>query len=172
VVSVAFGGRLAGSEQFDRLFKEGMALVDRTAAYLDGTGRKEARGLRPPVNVIYATESMRLTTRLLELASWLLIRRAVNEGEITAAEAAAKRARVKLRPHGRPAHIAHYCELPEGLRALIEESFALNDRVQRLDRMISPPVPAAEADPADNPVAAQQARIIAAFGPRTRSAGR
>ena len=46
-----------------------MGLVERTAAYLDGQGRKEARALRGPVAVLYATESMRLTTRLLELAS-------------------------------------------------------------------------------------------------------
>ena len=29
----------------------------------------------------YATESMRLTTRLLELASWLMVRRALKEGD-------------------------------------------------------------------------------------------
>ena len=74
-----------------------MGLVERTAAYLDGQGRKEARALRGPVAVLYATESMRLTTRLLELASWLMIRRALKEGEITAKEARSKRERVKLR---------------------------------------------------------------------------
>src|SRR5919108_3720902 len=70
--TVSFGERFAASELFDRVFQEGMALVERTAAYLDGEGRKEAKLLRPPVSVIYATESMRLTTRLLELASWLV----------------------------------------------------------------------------------------------------
>ena len=30
---------------------------------------------------------MRLTTRLMQLASWLLLQRAVNEGEITAENA-------------------------------------------------------------------------------------
>ena len=74
-----------------------MGLVETTASYLDGQGRKEARALRGPVAVLYATESMRLTTRLLELASWLMIRRALKEGEITATEARTKRERVKLR---------------------------------------------------------------------------
>ena len=64
------GEHFAASDQFDAIFKEGMGLVERTAAYLDGPGRKEARALRGPVAVLYATESMRLTTRLLELASW------------------------------------------------------------------------------------------------------
>ena len=75
--TVSFGERFAASDQFDAIFREGMGLVERTAAYLDGQGRKEARALRGPVAVLYATESMRLTTRLLELASWLMIRRAL-----------------------------------------------------------------------------------------------
>ena len=95
--TVSFGEHFAASDQFDAIFKEGMGLVERTAAYLDGPGRKEARALRGPVAVLYATESMRLTTRLLELASWLMIRRALKEGEITPDEARAKRERVKLR---------------------------------------------------------------------------
>ncbi len=64
-ITVSFGERFAASDQFDAIFKEGMALVERTATYLDGAGRKESRALRGPVAVLYATESMRLTTRLL-----------------------------------------------------------------------------------------------------------
>ena len=95
--TVSFGEHFAASDQFDAIFKEGMGLVERTAAYLDGPGRKEARALRGPVAVLYATESMRLTTRLLELASWLMIRRALKEGEITSDEARAKRERARPR---------------------------------------------------------------------------
>ena len=91
---VSFGERFQASEQFDHVFKEGMALVERTASYLDGPGRKEAKTPAGGVSVLYATESMRLTTRLLDLASWLLIRRALNEGDITDEEAQKKRRRV------------------------------------------------------------------------------
>src|SRR5204863_2960387 len=127
--TISFGERFAASDQFDAIFKEGMALVERTATYLDGAGRKESRALRGPVSVLYATESMRLTTRLLELASWLMIRRAQKEGEINAEEARAKRERVKLRAPGRPSHVKGFVELPEGLRGLIDASYALNDRI-------------------------------------------
>ena len=82
-VTISFGEHFAASDQFDAIFREGMALVERAATYLDGPGRKEARALRGPAAMLYATESMRLTTRLLELASWLMIRRAHKEGEIT-----------------------------------------------------------------------------------------
>jgi regulator of CtrA degradation len=136
-VMISFGERYAQSDQFDKVFKEGMALVERTAAYLDGPGRQESKQLKSPLTLIYATESMRLTTRLLELASWLLIRRGVKDGEISTAEATVRRERVKLQPLGRPSHVKNYAELPDGLRELIDESFALNDRILQLDRAIT-----------------------------------
>jgi regulator of CtrA degradation len=168
--TVSFGEHFAASDQFDAIFKEGMALVERTAAYLDGPGRKEARALKGPVAVLYATESMRLTTRLLELASWLMIRRALKEGEITPDEARAKRERVKLRGPGRIAHVRGFADLPLGLRQLIEASYALSDRIFQLDRAIE--VVVDQATGCDNPVGAQVTRLEEAFGkPRRRTLG-
>jgi regulator of CtrA degradation len=167
--TVSFGEHFAASDQFDAIFKEGMSLVERPAAYLDGAGRKEARSLRGPASVLYATESMRLTTRLLELASWLMIRRAQKQREITAEEARIKRGRVKLRVSTRPSHIAGFADLPQGLRLLIDASSALNDRIVQLDRAIE--VVVADAVVADNPVGAQVTRLEEAFAkPRRRAA--
>src|SRR5262245_56987338 len=95
-VPVSFGEGLAGSQVFGNLFRDGMALVEETAAYLDGPGRKESRNLERGSSLAYATESMRLTTRLMQLASWLLLHRAVNEGEMSLAQASRERAKVKL----------------------------------------------------------------------------
>ena len=81
--TVAFGQKLAASQAFSVLFREGMALVEETAAYLDGAGRQDAKKLDRSAALTYATESMRLTTRLMQLASWLLLHRAVNEGEMS-----------------------------------------------------------------------------------------
>jgi regulator of CtrA degradation len=133
-ITVPFASHLVSTEHFTQIYKDGMALVERTASYLDGEGRRDAKSLKPPLSVIYATESMRLTTRLLEVASWLLIQRAHNEGEITSEEARAKRSRVKLRTLGRPSHIQNYAGLPKGLRELIEQSFRITDRVVQLDQ--------------------------------------
>ena len=83
---VSFGERLAGSQAFSILFREGMALVEETAGYLDGPGRRESKVLERSAALAYATESMRLTTRLMQLASWLLLHRAVNEGEMSLAQ--------------------------------------------------------------------------------------
>lgn len=159
-----FGERFQSSEQFDVVFKEGMALVERTASYLEGPGRAEAKRLSSPANVLYATESMRLTTRLLDLASWLLIRRAIKEGEISEAEAQKKRKTVTLQALSKPAHVQGYAELPEGLRGLINESYALHDRIVQLDRALNVKLDTVTAEAAmTNPVGAQMDRLRVAF---------
>ncbi len=164
-VTVILGDRILGNEAFETIFRQGMALVERTAAYLDGEGRKEAKALPSHLTVVYANESMRLTTRLLDLASWLLIRRGLRTGEMSVADADRKRQRIKLRPLGRPSHVKQFDELPANLRSLIEESFELNDRVMRIDTAIegSRAAPSA-ALAASNPVAAQMAQLHNAFG--------
>ena len=93
---VQFSERLTNSAAFSNLFREGMDLVEETAAYLDGDGRTEAKALERSVSLTYATESMRLTTRLMQLASWLLLHRAVKEGEMTLSQANREKTKVKL----------------------------------------------------------------------------
>src|SRR5271169_2679348 len=93
---VSFGARLAASQSFSGLFRDGMKLVEETASYLDGPGRKESKRLDRSAALCYATESMRLTTRLMQLASWLLLHRAVNEGEMSLAQANKEKTKVKL----------------------------------------------------------------------------
>ena len=165
-VTVSFVERFARSGQFDQIFKEGMTLVEQTAAYLDGQGRRSAKGLTPAVAVVYATESMRLTTRLLELASWLLVRRSLKVGEISPEEARVKRRRIKLATVGRPAHVKGFAELPDGLKDLIERSFALNDRIVGLDRALDAPETVVTAIGAANPVGAQIIELAKAFAIR------
>lgn len=161
-VTVLFGERFAQSEQFDEVFSEGMDLVERTAAYLDGQGRKDSRPLKTPVSVAYATESMRLTTRLLELASWLLVQRGVRDGEISQQEARERRDQVKLRTFGRPQSIKYFEKLPAGLKALIVESVSLMDRIVLIDEGMrlggeEAIAPAVKANPVNKQIAAIQA---------------
>ncbi len=83
-----------GSALFERTFDEGMSLVEETARYLDGRGREESRDLPRKAALLYAGESMRVTTRLMQAASWLLIQRAVHEGEMDSDMAASERYRL------------------------------------------------------------------------------
>src|ERR1700704_5601077 len=82
---------------FDRTFDEGMALVEETARYLDGKGREEARSLPRKAAMLYAGESMRVTTRLMQAASWLLVQRAVRDGDMERTDAMNDRYRLGSR---------------------------------------------------------------------------
>jgi regulator of CtrA degradation len=132
---VTFGAILAASQAFSAYFREGMALVEETAAYLDGPGRQDAKKLERAAALAYATESMRLTTRLMQLASWLLLHRAVNEGEMSLAQASREKKKVKLVPSA-IIEEATLRMLPARLRDLIERSSRLLDKVRRLDATI------------------------------------
>src|SRR5579863_5025128 len=155
---VSFGQKLAGSQVFAASFRDGMALVEETAAYLDGLGRQESKKLDRAAALAYATESMRLTTRLMQLASWLLLHRAVNEGEMSLAQANRERVKVKLNSESRPEDAA--IKLPERLCDLIARSKKLQDQVRRLDATIHAPVPSGAAR---HPVESQLGLLRAAF---------
>src|SRR5215475_4278521 len=118
---VVFGEKLAASETFSGFFREGMTLVEETAAYLDGPGRQDAKKLERAAALAYATESMRLTTRLMQLASWLLLHRAVNEGEMSLAQANKEKKKVKIASGGLVDE-ATLRLLPSRLRDLIQRS--------------------------------------------------
>ena len=159
---VSFGERLANSQAFADLFRDGMALVEETATYLDGPGRAESKTLTRAPALAYATESMRLTTRLMQLASWLLLHRAVKEGEMSLAQANKEKTKVKLSAsdHHDPNNIEL---LPETLRDLIARSQKLHSKVRRLDATIHNPMPA-ERPLTVNPVERQLGLLKAAFG--------
>lgn len=123
----------ARSELFERTFKEGMALVEETAAYLDGPGRAASKRLSRAAALAYAGESMRLTTRLMQVASWLLVQRAVRDGEIPMMEAASEKYRLISRDAPQGQGFAASDELPEALKALIVRGGAIYERVRRLD---------------------------------------
>ena len=148
----------ASSELFDRTFEEGMGLVEETAAYLDGPGRQDAKLLSRTGALAYAGESMRLTTRLMQVASWLLVQRAVKEGAMKASDACDERYRLAEPPEDAEGSLD---ELPSGLILLIDRAVRLHDRILHLDRRMY--VDQSEAI-AINPVQSHMDKLQAAFG--------
>lgn len=162
-VAIAFAERFAQSETFRALFREGMALVEETAAYLDGEGRKESRSLGRNASLAYTTESMRLTTRLMQLASWLLLQRAVNDGELSSEQANSEKSKVRLDSASPAIQSPAYQELPSSLRSLVERSVRLQERIRHIDHAMYGPKPA----PGDaHPLARDLDRLADAFGAR------
>jgi len=157
---VQFSEKLTNSAAFGNLFREGMDLVEETAAYLAGTGRIEAKALDRAVSLTYATESMRLTTRLMQLASWLLLHRAVKEGEMTLTQANREKTKVKLSAAD-PGPGETIEKLPPQLQDLIARSMSLQASVRRLDATIH--APPTERPPIGNPLVPQLNRLKAAF---------
>lgn len=144
VVSLAL--RLVTSKEFGDLFKEGMALVEETATYLDGPGRQESKRLKRAVAFTYATESMRLTTRLMQLASWLLLARAVKEGEIPFKNFAKEKGKIRtLGSAVKESERESLQALPAVLLGLIVRSENLELRVRRMDSALDPSNAAAQA---------------------------
>ena len=124
------------SAMFDRTFDEGMALVEETARYLDGKGREEARALPRKVSMLYAGESMRVTTRLMQAASWLLVQRAVRDGDMERSDAMNERYRLGSREICLGYCAEDVTPLPEQLKDLLERSDNVYRRLARLDDVL------------------------------------
>lgn len=132
--TVDFVEFFAASNQFQTLFNEGMALVEETANYLDGSGRTESRELSRAQALAYASESMRLTTRLMQIASWLLLQRALKNGELGVDEIKRDSNRIKLSKRRVDDVTTLIEELPVKLIDLIHKSFDLQVRLQKIDK--------------------------------------
>ena len=148
----------ARSELFERTFQEGMELVEETASYLDGEGRQESKLLSRNAALAYAAESMRLTTRLMQVASWLLVQRAVREGDMAPTAACEDRYRLN---DDRPGDAAAE-DLPRGLTGLVERAERLYERVRHLDRRMY--VESATDEEPANAVLSHLDRLKSAFG--------
>jgi regulator of CtrA degradation len=159
---IHFGQTFVHSDAFKALFQEGMELVEETAAYLDGPGREESKLLSRHGTLTYASESMRLTTRLMQIASWLLVQRAVAEGEISPDQAQQEKNRVRLNSQSAATAFSDFELLPRRLKDLVGLSTRLHARILHLDHLISNAAPRALTP--DNPVAIQQWLIQRAFG--------
>jgi regulator of CtrA degradation len=149
----------ARSELFQRTFQEGMDLVEETAGYLDGAGRQASKLLSRNAALAYAAESMRLTTRLMQVASWLLVQRAVREGDMPPIAACEDRYRLTGEEVCRANGEAE--GLPGELLLLLDRSERLYERVRHLDRRM---YIEGTADEAPHPVLSQQDRLKSAFG--------
>ena len=162
--AVALGPRIVASGGFTALYREGMSLIEEVAAYLDGDGRTESRSLPREASFVYATESMRLTTRLMQLASWLLLQRAVNEGELTPENARAEKEKVKFSATPNERGGPGYSAIPERLRAFIAQGDRLFERVQQFDKLERGGIADATATVAEGSIGEQLAKLKAAFG--------
>lgn len=163
--TIRLAERRVFSNSFKPLYNEGMSLVEQAAEYLDGEGRAAAKLLSRVGATLYAAESMRLTTRLMQIASWLLLQRAANSGEMTRDQVAAEKAKVRLDTASAQAEAIGWAELPETFRAIVDHSLRLQALVRRMDDEIygAAGAPVRERSSRGNPVSDQITLLQTAF---------
>ncbi len=159
---ISLAERFAFSDKFSKLFRDGMSLVEESASYLDGPGREAAKTLSKNSIVLYGTESMRLTTRLMQLASWLLLQRAANEGEMTSEQFHEEKKKVKLHtlPESNPD--AGWDNLPSEFCDLVRRSLTLQNRITAIDSEVYEVKKVEQEE--NNPVRQQLDLLSTAFG--------
>ncbi len=138
----------------DSLYVEAMLLADEARGYFDINGRADRDALPPMERVGFSCESLRVTTRLMHIIAWLLVRRAVAAGEISEAQAAMPERRLGRAP-GSDAEVV--VGLPEPARQIIAATGELYARIGRLDEEMSNTVPP------PNPALGLMRRLEAAF---------
>jgi hypothetical protein len=94
--TISLAERRVFSRSFKPLYDEGMGLVEQAAEYLDGRGRVEARGLSRLRRDALRRRIDAPDDRLMQVASWLLLQRAANSGEMTRDQVAAEKVKVRL----------------------------------------------------------------------------
>ncbi|RVT95141.1 DUF1465 family protein [Sphingomonas crocodyli] len=137
----------------DTLYTEAMLLADEARAYFERASA-ERDALQPIDRVVFSCESLKVTTRLMHILSWLLSQRAVEMGQIDRIEARMSTRRIGEAADSDPATLAG---LPAEAIALIEASRELYARVARLDAAEEP------AEPAPSPALNLLSRLESAF---------
>ena len=115
--------------------------------------------------MVYASQSMRLTTRLMQVASWLLVQRALKEEEMDLSEARAEKYRlVAEEKNDTTLSFSDLAKdayaLPARLLDLLARSEQLYERIMRLDRSLYGTIAAQKG----NTVADQIHKLESAFG--------
>ena len=162
--TVNLAEKFAESDKFKKLFQDGMSLVEESASYLDGTGRDNAKSLPRASAMLYGSESMRLTTRLMQLASWLLLQRAVNEGEMSRDQILEEKKKIRLEEQNDSSQDPSWNGLPLDFLELVNRSLALQNRVVTLDAELYGHISKSQENIRQNPVNQQIDLLSTAFG--------
>jgi regulator of CtrA degradation len=122
---------------FDRTYRETMTLLLETRDYMRFREPVDRRAMPDDQRLVVNCEALRLTSRLTHIMAWLLIQKAVHAGEITAAEAASEDHRLAGQSVCREHTTIGDISMPPALATLLERSYHLYTRVERLDELVA-----------------------------------
>lgn len=118
------------SRLIDSLYTEAIVLADEARSYFDDAGRDDRATLEPFARVGFACESLRVTTRIMQIVAWLLTQRAIESDEIAMRDGRRRETRLGYAQESDPAVVA---QLPQATQRLINSSADFYSRVQRID---------------------------------------
>lgn len=121
---------------FRRTYDETMDLMVEARNYMAYVERRERERAGVVAGLRMSCEAMRVTSRLTQVMAWLMLQRAVHEGEIEAEEALTEENRLSGGDVCMDETFIHDETLPGGLRSLMDRSFRLYVRVARLERQM------------------------------------
>jgi regulator of CtrA degradation len=142
------------SKLIDSLYVEAMVLADEARSYFDRNGREDRLALDPIARVGFSCESLKVTTRLMQIIAWLLTQRAVEAGELSRSQARTPTRRLGEAADSDPATIE---KLPPGAIGLVNASQELYARVRRLDEG------SGQAEPQSSPALSLLSRLERSF---------
>ncbi|HUA50954.1 MAG TPA: DUF1465 family protein [Candidatus Sulfotelmatobacter sp.] len=129
--------RTESTVYFDRTYRETMTLLVEARDYMRFREPVDRGALPDDHRLAVNCEALRLTSRLTHIMAWLLIQKAVHAGEMTAAEAAAADHRLAGQSVCLERTVTGGIALPPALGRLLERSYQLYTRVERLDALVA-----------------------------------
>lgn len=121
---------------FRRTYDETMNLMVEARNYMAYVERRERVRAGAMTGLRMSCEAMRVTSRLTQVMAWLMMQRAVHEGEIEATQAFAEENRLSGGEVCWDDSFSGDDSLPNGLRSLLERSFSLYQRIARLEEQM------------------------------------
>ncbi|KIM00123.1 protein of unknown function DUF1465 [Paramagnetospirillum magnetotacticum MS-1] len=121
---------------FRRTYDETMTLMVEARNYLTYSERRERDRLGGMIGLRMSCEAMRVTSRLTQVMAWLMLQRAVQEGEIEVEDALRDECRLSGTEVCLDETFSGDETLPNHLRSLMDRSFRLYVRVARLEEML------------------------------------
>jgi regulator of CtrA degradation len=121
---------------FNRTYDEALAMVVEARNYMSYVEPRQRRAAKDIPDLKFSCEALRVTSRLTQVMAWLMLQRAVQDGEISAEEACQEDNRLAGHDVCLDTGAEEDDTLPEGLRSLLDRSYRLYQRVSRLEEMV------------------------------------
>jgi regulator of CtrA degradation len=118
---------------FRRTYDETLDLMVEARNYMAYVERRERDKAGTTTGLRMSCEAMRVTSRLTQVMAWLMMQRAVHEGEVELEEALNDHNRLSGEDVCLDDSFGRDEALPGGLRSLLERSLSLYQRISRLE---------------------------------------